>query len=72
VSGVDFENDEAVWAAYRRSDKAAVTEELFLRCLGRVTRLQSGVPSLITKSRLTRSCVARLGDAGPTHREKHS
>ena len=70
MSGFDFENDEAVWAAYRRSDKAAVTEKLLRRCLGRVGRPQWIEPSLIPKSRRTRSCLPLLGDAGPTRREK--
>ena len=68
----DFENDEAVWEAYRRSDKAAVTEKLLRRCLGRVTRLQSPGASLIASSRHTRSRLPRLGDPGPTPRENPS
>jgi len=66
MSAFNFEIDEALWAAYRRDDKAAVTERLFRRSLDRVTRLQPPDPSLFTKSGRTRSCLPRLGDAGPT------
>jgi len=69
MSRFDLENDEAVWAAYRRYDKAAVTEKLLRRCLDRVARPQSLEPS--TRSRLTCSCLPRLGDVRPTPREIH-
>jgi len=34
----DIGMDEALWAAYHRSDKTAVTKELFYRFLARVDR----------------------------------
>jgi hypothetical protein len=66
MSGHDFEIDAALWAAYRRYDKAALTEKLFRRYLGRVTRVQSPESFLITKGDRTPSRLSRLGDAGPT------
>jgi len=56
--------DEALWAAYHRDDKAAVTDYLFRRSLvgGALSR---SFPRLAIKHRFKKGCAARRAHGKP-------
>jgi len=56
--------DEALWAAYRRYDKAAVMDNLFRRSLVGIGRSQS-FPQLVIKSSSKKGRVARRAYRAP-------
>ena len=55
--------DEALWAAYRRYDKAAVMDYLFRRSLVGISRSRS-FPHLVIKSSSKKRRVARRARGG--------
>jgi hypothetical protein len=58
------EIDEALWAAYRRDDKAAVMDYLFRRSLVGIGRSRS-FPQLVIKSSSKRHRAARHAYGAP-------
>jgi hypothetical protein len=56
--------DEALWAAYRRDDKAAVMDYLFRRSLVGIARSRS-FPQLVIKSSSKRGRAARHAYGAP-------
>ena len=58
------ETDEALWAAYRRDDKAAVMDYLFRRSLVGIGRSRS-FHQLVIKGSLKKDRVARRAHGGP-------
>jgi hypothetical protein len=56
LTAADYEIDDALWAAYRRYDKAGVTENLLYRYL----------PVLITQVRESRAAAGVLIRNSPT------
>jgi len=56
--------DEALWAAYRRDDKAAVMDYLFRRSLVRIGRSRS-FPQLVMNGSPKKGRVASRGHGDP-------